>query len=396
MDRTKFQAVVRGIAKHFNPTQRQKVHSVGRAVWKAIAVFTLLSGLLSYAVNGTELFTQKIPSAIAAISKYVLLAKTGRPYLLRQLIEKDLALTGRCPGKVLVSDFDADGQSTDLVIELLTLNEEGSCTRDLPESTAYALMKDSPSSNLWPRYTLLRLIARSDIGNFKLGTGYSLTFEQMGKFLVGSIYGSDSPGWVVYAYSNGQMHEFGRYRPLGSLSEIEGSEPISQIGDKLFIPTDAGIRSFEITSDGQFKETKLAPKDIVQRNNSALVLEVFSTTPDDAALEDVRVYATDNLKMVASAAFDTCGYWALANGVPLALETSASPEPRCVGKLEVAPITTVFPMVACNFKGFKQTLQFPWGWTVDPAAQDPSITCPIDGESESPGGFTLKVYLGTT
>lgn len=394
MDRAKFQETVRKLAKHFNPKQRQKVNSVGRVVWKAIAFFTLLSGLISFVINGTELFTKKIPSAIASISKYVLLAKTGRPYLLRKLIEKDLALPGMCPGKVLVSDFDGDGQATDLVIELLPRDEEGSCTQDPPESTAYALMKDSPSSNFWPKYTLLRLITRDDQGTFAQGTGYPLTFQQMGKFLVGSIFGADFPGWILYGYSNGEMHEFGRYRPLGSLSEVEGSEPISEIGDKLFIPTEAGILSLEIAANGQFKETKLVPKEIVQRNNSALVLEVFSTSPDDDTIKDVQVYSTEELKTVANASFNACGYWIVANGVPIALEASASPGPRCVGKLGVAPITTVLAMAACNFNGFKQTLQFPWGWVVDPGAKDPSITCPVDGESESPGGFSLKVPFG--
>ncbi|MGY2340251.1 hypothetical protein ACW9HW_13580 [Pseudomonas sp. SDO5532_S415] len=394
MDRSKFQETIEGIAKHFKPGQRRKVHSIGRALWKAIAFFTLLSGLVSYAINGTELFTKKIPSAIAHISKYVLLGKTGRPFLLRQLIEEDLALTGICPGRVLVSDFDSDGQATDLVIELLTYDEEGQCTENNPD-TAYALMKDSPSSDLWPRYTLLRLIARGDIGTFSQGTGLPLTFEQKGKFLLGSVYATDFPGWYVYGYSNGHMHQFGYYRPVGSLSEIEGSEPVSQIGDKLLIPTEAGIQSFEITSDGQFKTTKLTPKQIVERNNSALVLEVFSTTPDEDALNDVKTYSTDNLKEVASASFDACGYWAVANGVPVELKENASPGAPCVGELSVFPITTVTPMVACDVKGFKQTLQFPWGWVVDPAAQEPSITCPVDGESESPGGFTLKVSVGS-
>lgn len=395
MDRVKFQGFVRKIAKRFNPAQRRRVHSIGRTVWAAIAAFTFLSGLVSYAVNGKELFTKKIPSAIASISKYLLLAETGRPYLLKRLIEQDLALTGMCPGKVLLSDFDGDGQATDLVIELLMLDEEGRCTQDLPDSTAYALMKDSPSTDLWPQYTLLRLIARSDIGTFHHGTGYPLAFEQRGKFLVGSIYGTDFPGWVVYGYANGQMYEFGRYRPLGSLSEIEGSEPISQIGDKLFLPTETGILSLEITSDGTFNEVKLSPNDIVQRNNAALVLEVFSTKPDDDVLKDVQAYAGDDLKVVANAAFDACGYWAIANGLPIALKASASPGAPCVGELRVSPITTVLPMVICDFKGFKQTLQFPWGRVLDPDAQDPSITCPIDGESESLGGFTLKVSVGS-
>lgn len=313
MDRAKFQETVRKLARHFNPKQRQKVNLVGRVVWKAIAFFTLLSGLISFVINGTDLFTKKIPSANASISKYVLLAKTGRPYLLRQLIEKDLALPGMCPGKVLVSDFDGDGQATDLVIELLARDEEGSCTQDPPKSTAYALMKDSPSSNFWPKYTLLRLITRDDQGTFAQGTGYPLTFQQMGKFLVGSIYGTDFPGWILYGYSNGEMHEFGRYRPLGSLSEVEGSEPISEIGDKLFIPTEAGILSLEITANGQFKKRfGASPQKCRERPR---VREaggpVFGgqagghqRVSDDDTIKDVQVYSTEELKTVANASFN--------------------------------------------------------------------------------------------
>lgn len=392
MDQKKFQDFIDRIARRFKPSQRQHVHSAGRRIWKIVGGITLLSVVTSFVINGNELFTKKIPSVMASVSKHVLLAKTGRPYLLKRLIEDDLALSGMCAGTVLVTDFDGDGQATDMVIQLLRPDEKGSCTEDYPSSTSYALMKDSPSSGLWPKYTLLRFIARSDIGAYSQGTGDPLSFEQKGKFLVGSIYGTDSPGWVIYGYANGSMHEFGRYRPLGSLSEIEGSEPIAQIGDKLFLPTEDGIRGLEITPDGKFVEAKLTSFDIVQRNNAALVLNMFNTDPAIDAVQSKGQCALA-VDPVAEASFKACGNWVTGNGVSIELKPDTTIGPPCIGELHVARITSILPMVSCDFKGFKQSQQFPWGKVLDPTAKEASIRCPVDGESESPGRFLLKVSV---
>jgi len=362
-------------------------------MWKIIGSITLLSALISVVINGTEFFSKKIPSAVATVSKYVLLAKTGRPYLLKRLIEDDLALGAMCAGVVLVTDFDGDGQATDLVIQMLRPDEKGGCTEDAPSSTSYALMKDTPARGVWPKYTLLRLIARSDMGVFNQGTDYPMTFEQKGKFLVGSIHGTDFPGWIVYGYANGSMHEFGRYRPLGSLSEIEESEPIAQIGDKLFLPTEGGILSLEITPSGQFVETTLTSVDIVQRNNAALVLDVFSTAPEFGKPSSQDQDAANLGGRAAAASFETCGYWGTGNGTPLVLHASPAGGARCIGELHVAPITSILPMVMCEFDGFKQSKQFPWGKVVDPTAKESSIKCPVDGGSSSSGGFILSVSV---
>lgn len=260
-------------------------------------------------------------------------------------------------------------------------------------------MKLSGWQGVWPKYQSVATLARSAEGSWGLETSLPMSFDSYGSFLVARTGGTDFPGYEVFGYANGALHSFGRFKPMGSSFEVddENSEPVLQIGNKMFLNTEEGIYSFSIPEQGGFvPAAPLSSLDIVKRNNAALVLERFDEMPVNPPEPDPgsALVATQTYQAVESPAGSTCNPFLFANGSPVTLESREEKgKVRCVGTLKVARTTVITPRLPCAVEGLRRTAQFPWGYVYDPASAQHSIACPLDGDHENAFEFQIDVVL---
>ncbi|APG86819.1 hypothetical protein SAMCCGM7_pB0103 (plasmid) [Sinorhizobium americanum CCGM7] len=373
---------------------RKAVRFAAQSVVKWLGVVGVVTALVSLLVNGTEFFTKKIPQAAAFMAKRVFLGETFRPVLIRRVVEQDLLYSDFCIASHQVIDLDGDKEATDLVVELRTPASQNCKGDPLPGGVTYVVLKEIQWNRVWPEYTLLRTIVREDIGAWGFGTGYPMTFEAYGPFLLGSIYGTRSPGYAVYGYAAGALYFFGKFWALGSLSETEQGEPKSQIGNRLFLPTEEGLMSFEITMGGSFEKKPMSARDIVERNGTALVIEDeirFTEEVEDAIAENANAL-TDDPYVPAPQTVEGCDRKVFLNGRPL-IFTGRNQDGLCLAQVSIEQTTSVITNVPCAYRGFRQSGQFPWGWVYDAAASEHAILCPEDGDDDEGDSYQYEITV---
>ncbi|CAN7783723.1 hypothetical protein LJR175_008344 [Variovorax sp. LjRoot175] len=392
LDPKKALAFAKHLAKRF-PERRRLVLATGARLAGWLASFAVLSAAVSFAVNGNEFFTKKVPQAVAYLSKTFLLGGTLRPLLIRRIVEQDLAYSGMCSVRSSTHDLDGDGDASDLILELLPKEPNDTCSEEQSSDTVYVILKLGDWKGVWPTYTMLRTLARESTEGWDQGTGYPMTFESRGSFLLGRIYGTDFPGYSVFGYANGVLHSFGDFRPIGSSRENEtaDSEPVMQIGNRMFLHAEEGVISFKITSDGQFVSEPLTSLDIVKRNNKALVVELFEEMPATAAATKLDV-VRDSQSYISMNTDGRCGRYLFANGGPIKLEQSSGSPEKCTGSIQVTRSTVIVARTPCDFEGFRRAEQFPWGYVYDPAKTTHVMRCPYDAEHNS-FEFEINVSL---
>jgi hypothetical protein len=381
--------------------RRSWILRAGKFVGKWVAIAAVISATVSFVLDGTEFINKKVPAAMAFASKTILLRETFRPMLVERAIKRDPAYANLCLEDSQVLDLDSDGDATDLLVTFFPRGEQPMCPeRNETADTTYVILKEVAWRGFWPRFAVVRTISRSDIGNFSLGSGYQMTFAQLGPFLFGSIYGTDFPGYAVYGYANGVLQSLGQYRPVGGLIKNPQAEPRAQIGNRLVLYAEEGMKSFELTPEGRFVTRSLSAYDIVEMNNLALVIEDSEKMPTelaeklkaaksadaDAADADVKRYE------LARDPHPNCNYMVFMNGRQIELKRGDEEKKICGADIPVSSGTVIISNAACDYQGFLESEHFPWGHVYDPAQSKHTVSCPADGDNDD-GNFN---YVLTT
>jgi hypothetical protein len=403
MDQKSVERAAKYLARRMRPF-RSRILRTGKFIGKWVAIAAVISATVSFVLDGTEFINKKVPAATAFVSKTILLRETFRPTLVEGVIKKDPAYANLCIEASQVLDLDNDGNATDLLVAFFPRGERLTCPeRNETADTAYAIFKEVEWRYFWPRFALVRTISRSDIGNFSLGSGYQMTFEQLGPFLFGSIYGTDFPGYAVYGYANGILQSLGKYRPVGSLIENPQAQPRAQIGNRLVLHAEEGMKSFELTPEGRFVTRSLSAYDIVEMNNSALVIEDSeknAAKPVTVAVKPVRrpkaaksAHAGVKRHKPAGGPPQSCNYTVLMNGAQIELKPTGE-DKTCGADVPVSSGTVIIANVACDYQGFLESGHFPWGQVYDPAKPQHTISCPDDGDNDDSNyKYVLTVKL---
>ncbi|KPH05043.1 hypothetical protein CO657_11095 [Rhizobium acidisoli] len=373
------------------PDYRKAIRYIARKIIQGIGLLALVTAIVSFVLNGTELFTKTIPRMSAFVAKRVLLAKTFRPFLIRQIVEEELAYADFCILSKDVADLDEDGEETDLLVKIAPVSEKD-CTDTDPLNSVDLILKETGWTNIWPSYALLQTIAREGIGTWPIGTDYPVTLSVEGPFLIGSIYGTDFPGYAIYGYSSGVLHYFGRFSPLGAKVENPQAEP-SQIGNRLFLLSEQGMQSFEVTANGDFLQKRLTAREILERNNTALVIEDDNALPADAvtAASSSTGGSDPAAYKVANQSASGCDYIVYANGEGLPFTDKK--DEVCEATVAITKTTSIISNVACVFSGFRKSSQFPWGWVYDDTITEHSFKCPDDGNEGSKFRYEITAEL---
>ncbi len=355
-----------------------------KLVGKWVAVLAVLSAVLSFALDGTEFIRKKIPQATAIVSKWVLLSEAFRPRLAKHVLENDLAYSNFCIISNQLLDLDNDGDSTDLLIEFNFPDPKSGCTdRQSAYPAVWVVLKEVAWRDIWPRYTLLRAISLEK-------AGLPMTFQQLGPFLLGGTYGTDFPGYQIFGYAGGVLHSFGYFSPVGSLMENPQAIPKAQIGNRLFLHTEQGMKSFEITPLGQFVTRSMSAHEIVEQNNTAFVIEDADKLPQDIRARMKNPKTTGSpLQATRYTLVETpdapCTDVVFVNGVqatfkPEKIEMGTGDWQQCTSELKVSSVTAIISNVPCNYEGFRRAEQFPWGHIYDPNQSTHTIGCPAEGD----------------
>lgn len=388
IDVKKLWRILASLIWRVSPRRRRYLYSVAKRIFRAIAAAAVIWSVASILLNGSEFFTDKLPKAVATVSKHLLLAKTLRPILVNRIAKRELAYEHSCIRGSQLLDLDGNGAATDLLIEFRP-KRNGRCTEGIDFGTAYAVLKETGWSGMWPEYTLLRLLSPQTYAVADVGTDSPMNFQGFGSFLVGSVYGANFAGWIVYGYANGELREFGRYKPLGSDEGMESTQPFMQVGSRLFIQTQRDFRMLRITPDGEFIETVMTVEDVVKRNNAAIVLDSLSNprlipaeVPEQEA-DASRYLVSDEV------AIEQCGHVVLINGEVAAMAPLKDGGTHCGGEVTIAATNQIAPLIVCEFTGFSQSRQFPWGFVPDDSAIH-KIRCPDNSDAR---GFELNVKV---
>lgn len=377
-----------------SPRSKVRIRRTTGRFLKVVVVLAIISSVAGFIANGTDFFTRKIPSAASWAFGSVVYSKNFVPLLSERVVAEQLGLGDVCTDRTILADFDQDGKKTDLVIAV-NRTVDGVCDGYGP-STMYAVFKEIDGTGFWPNYSLLRLIRVSDFGSFSLGSGLPVSFEVYDKFLVATSFGTDFPGHIVFGYANGILHQFGFFSPLGAHRESPQGAPVLLVGNYLFLPAEEGMMSFSITPTGDFVSRPMTAKDIVARNNSAIVIEdeenFSNETVETIAFVNNSSTDEDNLGQgykLGNVENDHCSNIVFANGEFLDFER-VDGETTCSASIEVLIGSVFVSNVPCNYVGFFTTTHFPWGWQPDPASDSHAILCPEDGESD---GFSYMITV---
>jgi hypothetical protein len=403
MDQKSVERAARYLARRMRPF-RSWILRAGKFVGKWVAIAAIISATVSFVLDGTEFINKKLPAAMAFLSKTVLLRETFRPVLVERVVKKDPGYANLCLEESQVLDLDNDGNATDLLVTFFPRGERATCPeRNETADTIYVILKEVEWRGFWPRFAVVRTIARSDIGNFALGSGYKMTFEQLGPFLFGSVYGTDFGAYAIYGYSNGVLQSLGQYQPVGSLIENPQAQPRAQIGNRLLLYAEEGMKSFELTPEGRFVTRSLSAYDIVEMNNSALVIEdsekmdtefvtkLKETKSADAEAADANVR---RYKLLSDPHQDCSSLTVFMNGEQIELKPRGEQEKICGADILISSGTVIMANVACDYQGFLETKHFPWGQVYDPSQPKHTISCPDDGDNDdSTFQYVLTIKL---
>ena len=351
---------------------RATLQRVTRSIAKWLGILALATTVATVVLNGTDFFTKTVPAVVAFMSKQLLLSHVLRPYLIRQ-VAVDLGYQMLCVCNHQVIDLDGDREATDLIVEFYPSARD--CERK-DDDVIYVMLKESEWKGFFPKYTLLRTFSLNSLANH-------MTFTKEGAFLVGSVVGPDIAGYVVYGYANGLLHGFGGFQPLGN---FVGEPPRGQIGNRLFFATSQGLMSFEVRSNGEFSSTRMSAREIVERNDTALIIEderMLRPTDKVPFANGLRNYtpATQTLPRCFSEVFN--------NGQGIVF-TERNETDNCVARLKVNRATTIIANVRCKYEGFYQSRQFPWGKVYDPSVSSHSIKCP---ENDDDGSYQYELII---
>lgn len=385
------QELARTVARRF-PTHRPLILTMGARVAGWLTSLAVLSAAVSYAINGTEFFTEKFPRAISFVAKTVLLGATLRPILIRHVIENDLGYSDMCVDQSGTLDLDNDGDASDLILSLYPKAKDGSCADPMSLGSIYVILKLGTWDRVWPKYQSVATLARSAVGEWEQGTGLPLTFESYGPFLLGRTGGTDFPSYEVFGYAAGVLHSYGRFNAIGSRLELQDddSAPVVQIGNRMLLNAEEDVVGFRITDQGQFLKEPLSSLEIVKRNNAALVLELFDNMPKGAATTD-DTSSQQVYEPAESEAESRCDLFLFANGARVSLTPGKGAENGlCVGTLKVARTTVITPRMPCAVEGLRRSGQFPWGYVFKPSSSPHIMRCPLDGDHES---FRFKLQI---
>jgi hypothetical protein len=369
-----------------NHRLRTYIGRFGDRVIRLVGVVTVVSAIVTFALAGSEFFTKTVPKIFAATSRTILLAGTLRPILIDYILRDDLGYQGQCLVKDLVIDLDRDGWASDLIIGI-SPKEEGAdksltCSHDdFPRADYALILKELPWSGWRPKYTLLHTFS----------SGIPTDFEVMGPFVVITTAAQHYPGYHIFAYGSGTLYALGSYR-------IAWDEaPNLQVGGRLFIKTTDGYRSFEITPLGQAGTQLMTARDVVARNNAALIIEDGSRMSEDAKTEITK--PRDNIGWVtfgdyaeSTGSDSACKELSVfKNGDPLDFKQPSTERP-CTAEVKVDLITQIsFTNISCSFSGFTQSPQFPWGWLYDATKSEHEIRCPEDDRDSYDYVITVKL-----
>lgn len=373
---------IAGYVINLSESQRYRatVQAVAGPALKVLGLLALVSVALGLVLNGTAFFTKSVPAGLTFVAKRVLLGDNFRPFLIERAA-REMAYGHLCIGRNQAVDFDGDGDATDLIVEFYPSPSGcsyGSSSLGSTRDAVYAMLKEVEWKGLWPTYSLLRVVDRNT-------NGYPTAFDMEGPFLIGSIQGTDFLGNVIYGYANGTLHPFGQFRAIVSSLENAPARPRSQIGNRLFLFSEEGLMSFEVTPAGDFLSRRMSAQDIVDRNNAALVLE------DGKKLESGGGPPPGNeaLYQAAKQTVAACDLKVFLNGKAIVFESEA--KGICIARTTVARTATIVANVPCRFTGFVQAEQFPWGKVYDPQKKEHRIQCPVEGKS---GGHRYELIVG--
>ena len=372
--------------------QRVTLKAISRPIVAFIGAVTLLATLGGLILDGFSFFSENVPRAVSFIAQRIGLSDNFRSLLVDRLA-RQMAYDRLCAVHDQVVDFDGDGDRTDLIVEFVAPGPDGCAGLSrsaVPASGdgVYALFKEIEWTGIWPTYTLLVSLSKRQLG-------HPMSFQQVGRFLVGSPAGANSgsgsgtasPGVAVWGYANGTMHDFGKFPPPGARSKTPQPQPKALLGDKLLLSTDDGIMSLEITPAGGFVQKLLTASDLLSRNNATVVLEYGA-----AGTKSLADWGGGNYQPARSS-IAGCDRPAFMNGV--AVVFSRREKEVCLAEVQLARTSMVVANVPCLYEGFRQAQQFPWGWVYDPTAQQHSIRCPAGGGESGRSPDKLVVSIGS-
>ncbi|KYK44771.1 hypothetical protein A1D31_35935 [Bradyrhizobium liaoningense] len=342
---------------------------------------------MTLAVTGFEFFTVTTPKLFASTSRYVMLAGTFRPLLVRNVLEKDLGYLDQCIANDRVVDLDSDGWSSDLIVTIYAKQKVGGrivCSEEFDETSAiHLILKEVPWTGWRPRYSLLHAFAM----------GIPTTIDTLGPFVIATTAARVNPGYHIFAYSNAALQSFGSFRSLAD------EEPKLQMGRHLFMRTIDEFVRFEILPSGEARTEVMTGIDIVTRNNTAIIVEDkrrWSDQVRDAAGSprpptnwvDFGDYQSP------SGSDPECSEYAVyQNGYPLTFKKSVNGKALCSAELQVAPVNQVVINLVCSYEGVIQSPQFPWGWLIDQKKPKHVVRCPNDDDYQEKAEYEINLVL---
>ncbi|PIT02843.1 hypothetical protein TSA1_20360 [Bradyrhizobium nitroreducens] len=352
----------------------------------AAGIATIVSALATFAITGSEFFGTTLPKVFSGTSSAILLSGTLRPWLIDRVLVRDLSIVGQCVAWHNIIDLDGDGQASDLALTVFPRRslqgKDCSEFRQDPEAV-HLVLKETQWKGWRPRYALLQTFA----------PGIPSIFVTAGPFLLISTAARINPAYHIFAYSNGALLSFGSFRSIAD-------EPAYlQLGRRLYMKTYNEFRGFEVTSTGEAKSTVLSAFDILARNNTALVIEADARIADGAKEANSKAGASGWLPF-GSYSSPEGGQAACSeivvykNGEALTFASNQANPGKCVAAITAANETAqIVANVQCDFEGFTQSRQFPWGWIIDATKPRHFVRCDYTDEPEE-YGFGLEVGLG--
>jgi hypothetical protein len=354
---------------------------------RIVGLVTIVSAVATFVATGFDFFAVTTPKLFAATSRTLLLAGTLRPLLLGYVMHNDLKYVDQCVARNLVVDLDNDGWASDLIVTIYPKQQVGealACSGEFEEVSAiHLILKEVPWTGWRPRYSLLHAFSM----------GIPTSFHTIGPFVVASTAARINPGYHIFAYSNGALQSFGSFRSMAD------EEPKLQLGRHLFMRTFNEFMHFELLLSGEPHAEVMTGFDIVRRNNTAIIVEDQRRWSDEAKAAVGRSRAPTSwvdFGDYSPALISDPGcsdYPVYQNGRPLEFKKSASDKAFCAVELEVDPLNQIASNLACSFKGFVQSPQFPWGWLVDRNAPEHIVRCPDDDDDQEKADYEIKIVV---
>ncbi|MBK5961966.1 hypothetical protein CCR97_27755 [Rhodoplanes elegans] len=361
-----------------SPKWKGRIRSFGDRLLRIVGAMTVLSAIATLVATGSDFFTRTVPAIVSNVSRTVLTGSLFLPRLAEHVARESLGYTDICIGDTKVVDLDQDGRASDLIIPISSKEDlEGGrgCGRDDDDTkSVFVVLKETRWSGIWPDYALLHAF---------YGGGIPTYAETMGSYVLFITAARVNPGYHVFAYANGTLLAFGQYRSQND------APPNMQVGNRLFLKTVEGFRSFEITALGEARTALMPVRDLVRRNNTVVLIEDEAVLWDHAKADIEKIRADgatfdDSIGDYRPASNSTAECRDLAvfrNGDAISLKGGNA---ICRGEMDVRPFSQIISSVECDFVGFRTSPQFPWGNVPDPSQAEHLIRCRPAGIDSDP------------